>query len=378
MRLLRRILVWVLGLAALLIAFWMVMIGPVAVWRVITHGTTTVWDHLAYPGRQLSPSPEPQPWTVASVPMSPPQVTVEGVTAPLDRVLAERDALSFLVVADGEIVYEWYAPGHGPHVPSMLFSVSKSILSLLVGAAIDDGVFGPSTEPVSVWVPELGERGFDYPMSALLAMRSGSDYVENDNPFGVHVAFNYTDDLEAAILGLASDEPQTFRYKSGDYAVLGLALQRALDDDESLTSYLQRRLWDPLGAEYGGVWSTDTEGGLERVWCCLATTARDLARFGQLALDEGVWGGEQLIPAGWIDSSFQSLTPADEWEADSPFAGYGYGWWLTGDAAVGYGKDGQYLYVDPARRVVVVRLGESQGGIGWVDILAGVAEAASG
>lgn len=104
-------------------------------------------------------------------------------------------------------------------------------------------------------------------------------------------------------------------------------------------------------------------------------TARDLARFGQLVADGGVWGTEQLVSAEWIDASLQPAVPADDWEADSSFDNYGYGWWLREGAAVGYGKDGQYLYVDPGRRVVIVRLGESQGGIGWVDILEEVAAA---
>ena len=378
MRLMRRILVWLLGLALAVLAFWVVMIGPVAVWRVITHGTTTVWDHLEYPGRELSPSPHPRPWPMASNPIGLPDVRIEGVDVPLESELGERDTLAFLVVSDGEIVYEWYAPDHGPETPSMLFSVSKSIFSLMVGAAVDDGLLN-DRDPVSAWVPELEDRGFTASIPDLLTMRSGSDYVENDNPFGVHVEFNYTEDLEGDILGLSASEPDGFRYRSGDYAVVSLALQRALGD-QTLTDYLVEALWGPLGVEHEGAWSTDSEGGLERVWCCLAMTARDLARLGQLVSDRGEWQGSQLVSSEWIDASVEPATPTDEWDtdySDSPFVNYGYGWWLTDVAVVGFGKDGQYLYVDPDRDVVVVRLGESQGGIGWVEILSEVAEAVS-
>lgn len=377
MRLVRRILGWVLGIGALVLSVWMVVIGPVAVWRVITHGTTTVWDHLEYPGRELTPSSELRPWPQSPTPMVLPDARIDGKTTRMTTVLAERDSLAFLVVSDGVIVYEWYAPGHGPEVPSMLFSVSKSIFSLLVGAAVDDGLLN-SDDPVSEWIPELGPRGFTDPIPSLLTMRSGSDYTEDDNPFGVHVEFNYTDALEADILELTARGTRTFRYKSGDYAVASLALARSLGE-QTLTGFMSDRLWHPLGAEHGGVWSTDTEGGLERSWCCLAMTARDLARFGQLVADGGVWDGEQLISSGWIDDSLRPATPAPEWRglySGSPFRNYGYGWWLTSSAAVGNGKDGQYLYVDPARRVVIVRLGESDGGIGWVDILTEVAKVA--
>jgi CubicO group peptidase (beta-lactamase class C family) len=106
-------------------------------------------------------------------------------------------------------------------------------------------------------------------------------------------------------------------------------------------------------------------------------TARDLARFGQLALDEGVWQGEGLISAEWLDASFEPRYGTGRWPAeyqDSPLADYGYGWWLTrGGARLGLGKDGQYLYIDPERRVVIVRQGESTGDFSWVELFEQVA-----
>lgn len=380
MRWVWRLLLGILGLAVVLIAVWSFAIGPVAVARVITHGTTTVWDHLEYPGRELRPSTDPQPWPMAADPMSPPNVVVEGAEVPLESVLADRDTLAFVVVNDGELAYEWYAPGHSADTPSMVFSVSKSILSLLIGAAIDDGLIDSVNDSVTVWLPELTERGFDdVTIEDLLQMDSNLDYVEGDNPFGAHVEFNYTPDLETAILALrVREQPDPeFRYKSGDNAVLGLVLDRALED-ETITGYLQERLWDPLGLEDNGIWSTDRDGGMERTWCCLATTARDLARFGQLVLDEGSWRGEQLLPAGWLEASFQPAYETERWPAEydeSTLANYGYQWWLTGDAWLALGKGGQYLYVDPVREVVIVRLGETQGNVGWVEILSQVAEA---
>ena len=148
-----------LTLAALVLAFWMVMIGPVAVWRVLAHGTTTVWDHTEYPGRELAPSLDSQPWPLAAEFMAPPQVSLEGGSAVLDQVLAEHGTISFLVVAEGEIVYEWYAPDHGPTTPSMLLSVSKSLFSLMAGAAVDDGLLNADV-PIGEWIPELGDGGF--------------------------------------------------------------------------------------------------------------------------------------------------------------------------------------------------------------------------
>jgi CubicO group peptidase (beta-lactamase class C family) len=265
----------------------------------------------------------------------------------------------------------------------MVFSVTKSVLSLLVGAAIDDGIIGSVDDAVTDYLPEMSDAGFDgVTLEDLLRMDTDLAYVEDDNPFGIHVEFNYTDDLTGDILALGlRDEPdEVFRYKSGDNAILGLVLHRALGD-LSITEYLHERLWEPLGAESGGIWSTDHEDGLERTWCCLAVSAPDLARLGQLAIQEGSWAGKQLIPADWLRASFAPGYDSNRWPADyadSPLESYGYQWWLTDEGArLALGKDGQYLYLDPKRSVVIVRLGDTQGGISWIPILEQVAEAAA-
>jgi CubicO group peptidase (beta-lactamase class C family) len=375
----RRILIGLTGVVALVVMVmlaWSIAIGPEAVWRILQHGTTTVWDHTEYLGREIAASPDPQPWGVLppdEVEIS--AIDIEGESWYLEDALRQHDTLAFVVIEDGALAYEWYRDDHGPAVPSMLFSVSKSITSLLVGAAIDDGLVGSVTDPVTAYLPELADSGFDQlTIEDLLRMDSDLDYIEGDNPFGIHVEFNYTADLESDILGLhLRDEPdQVFRYKSGDNALLGLLLDRVLDGT-SVTSYLNTRLLNPMGSEHGGVWSTDDAAGLERTWCCLALTARDLARFGQLILNEGSWGDEQLLSPAYLEASLTPAYGADAWPADyenSLLTSYGYQWWLIGDeAAVALGKDGQYLYVHPNNSIAIVRLGESQGGIGWVDIL---------
>lgn len=380
MRRAARLGVGVLIVAALVLGAWSIAIGPVSAWRVLTHGTTTIWDHLEYPGRDLSASPAPQPWLEAPTPLAPPEVVVDGQPIALPTLLTERDTLAFLVTRGGEIGYEWYAADHLPDQATMVFSVTKSIFSLLVGAALDDGLLGSVDDPVTSYLPEIADRGFEaVTLEDLLRMDSNLDYVEGDNPFGIHVEFNYTPDLAAAItdLGLRSQPDEDFRYKSGDNALLGLILNRALGQ-ETVTGYFERRLWHPLGAEAPGRWSVDREGGLERTWCCLALTARDLARFGQLVLDDGRFQGEQLLSSGWLEQSFQPGFEDQRWPTDyaeSPLLNYGYHWWLTAEARVALGKGGQYLYIDPARQVVVVRLGETAGDLGWIDVLRQVAHA---
>lgn len=366
---------WVAGAIAILFLVMFVAIGPAVSWQLLTHGPTTVWDHLEYPTRTIEPSPDPFEWPegpetdLASLP----------ITDGLGDAISHGDTLAFLVIKDGIIVAEWYRSDHGPDTLSMLFSASKSIVSLLIGAAIDDGYITSVDTPVTEYVPELAAGGFDsVTIEDLLRMDSSMDYIEDDNPLGVHVRFNYTTDLRSEILDLSvrSQPDSEFKYKSGDNALLGLILERALDG-QSVTSYFEKRLWHPLGATSPASWNVDMEGGFERTWCCLAMTARDLARFGQLVLDDGVWQGVRLLSDGWLAGSFEPGFTADRWPdyfSDSAVANYGYQWWLLSDGSpLALGKAGQYLYIDPVNDVVMVRLGEGQGELSWAGLMQEIA-----
>ncbi len=373
---LKRIGLWLLVAIGATLAVWAVAIGPVSMWRVVAHGTTTVWDHLDYPGRQLVAPARPIPWEVDDQAGPPDPVSVDGVEVGLHRLLAETDSLGWVAVRSGVIVDEWYAADHGPEETSMLFSVTKSITSLLIGAAIEDGLIDSVDDPVTRYLPELAPGGAEsVSIEDLLRMDSGLVYSEDDNPFGSHVEFNYTPDLAAQILGLRFRERDPeFEYKSGDNAVLGLILDRVLGD-VSITRYLQRTIWDPLGLESGGTWSTDSDGGLERTWCCLAMVARDLARIGVMVQSQGMWEGKAVIPQEWITRSAEPAYDPSRWPAeydDSPLANYGYQWWITESGAMlAFGKAGQYLYVGDD--TVIVRLGETQGDVSWTPILEQVA-----
>jgi len=149
--------------------------------------------------------------------------------------------------------------------------------------------------------------------------------------------------------------------------VLSLALQRALGG-EPLARYAERRLWQPLGMEDHGIWSLDREDGFEKAWCCLAGSARDLAKLGRLVLSRGKAGSLRLVPADWFDIAMR--TPA----AAGGGREYARSWRPAGPDradAMAVGKDGQFLSVDPATRTIVVRLGGSFGGFAmsqWAEV----------
>lgn len=174
-----------------------------------------------------------------------------------------------------------------------------------------------------------------------------------------------------------------FRYKSGDNALLGLALDRALGE-ETITQYAQRRLWSALGMENNGVWTIDHEGdGLEKTWCCLAASARDFAKLGRLYLGDGLWDGQRILSSDWIRESTSGQVPEAVWPSDAAAIGwwnYGYQWWLASREAGDYfaqGKDGQFLYLYPSKDLIVLRLGWSNGDLRpsqWISLFQRIAQ----
>lgn len=249
----------------------------------------------------------------------------------------------------------------------MLYSITKSILSLLLGLAIEDGLIQSLDQPVSDFLPTFNDPDLKaVRIEHLLQMTSGLPYVERtiNNPFGLHAHLTYTDDITGLLQTVEAGVPPGTRFvdKSVDYALLGRVLQVALKG-ESITAYLQRRLWFPLGAVYPATWSVDSVGkGVVKTWCCLAMTARDLARFGVLMQDRGQWQGRQLIPRDWVKASLSINTE------EGSIANYQYGWWLMPGEPFAFRAEGilgQFLFVLPANRIVIVRLGKSLGNMDW-------------
>ncbi len=371
----------VIGVPGILM-IWMAVAGPVTVLRVLRYGDTDIWDYQHGPGRELRAASTSFPFGTGTgnFNMSAAPLQTFGYGGDLEAILENNESIAFLVLKQNELLYERYFNGHSVTSISQVFSVSKSITALLVGMAIGDGYLGGTDQSVTDLVPELGGSGWDrVTIRHLLTMTSGSDYEENDNPFGEHVIFNYTPHLVEEILEMGmQDEPgNVFRYKSGDNALLALALSRALGG-ESITAYAQRRLWDKLGMENGGIWTMDHEGdGLEKSWCCLALSARDLARVGLLLLNNGSWNGEQLVSQSFVHESISAQIPGQEWPERFKKAGwrnYGYNWWLASEGRGDFfalGKDGQWLYVNPSSDVIIVRLGVSSGELSggqWVSL----------
>lgn len=362
--------------AVLFLVIWSIAIGPVTVYRIISKGGTTIYDYERFPGQRLQASPAPFRFEYAlQEDVVPSTIKLSDLgEIKLDELLGSSDTIAFLIVKHNAIVYERYFKGRTATDMSQVFSTSKSILSILIGTAIDDGLIESVKQPVTAYVPELAKAGFDHvTIEDLLNMQSNMNYFENNDMFGEHVIFNYTDHLEEEILrlDLLQTPDKQFRYKSGDNALLSLILKRALGG-KTITQYTQERLWIPLGMEDNGMWGVDREGGLERTWCCLSASARDLAKLGRLYLKNGNWQGTQIISSEWVNKTIsEGAYTADAWPSQFSNRGawnYHYQWWLLskeeGDYAT-WGKAGQHIYINPKKKLIIIRLGETDGNVPW-------------
>lgn len=288
-----------------------------------------------------------------------------------EEFIRNHKTVAFLIIRNDTVLYEKYFRGRdsSSYVPS--FSVAKSYTSALIGCAIADSLIGSENDPVTKYIPELRKNGFDkVSIKHLLQMTSGLRFSENYfNPFGDAAAFYYGNDLRKKMLKLRlKREPgKKFEYNSGNTMLLGFILERALKG-KSISQYLQEKIWQPCGMETPGTWSTDNKkGGIEKTFCCLNATAHDFAKFGRLYLNKGRWDEKQIVPESWVKrSNTIDTTQGAAWY-------YQNQWWLNNPREKDYcaiGFLGQYIYVNPKKNIVIVRLGKTEGGVYWPNIFA--------
>lgn len=285
-------------------------------------------------------------------------------------LLEETDTAALFVVSDGQVVYENYWLTGGPDVPWMSMSVAKSFVSALVGIALEEGLIRSVDDPITDYVPALAGSAYDgVRIKDILQMSSGARWNEDySDPESDIMRFIYTfgsgDSLDAFAATLVRErEPGTYNYyNSTDTHTLGMLLVAVTG--QSLSAYAEQKLWEPLGMERDGYWITDNLG-MEMAAGGLQVVARDYAKLGQLYLDGGSWRGVQVIPAAWVRDSVTPDGPHVQPGLDPAYPlGYGYQWWVPeGDegefAAVGVYN--QFIYVNPARRLVIVKLSANSG-----------------
>jgi CubicO group peptidase (beta-lactamase class C family) len=252
------------------------------------------------------------------------------------------------------------------------------VLSALVGIAIGEGRIGSVDDPITRYVPELADRDRRFEkitLRHLLSMTSGLRYEEGGGPWGDDTATYYAPDLRALALHETEvvEEPgRRFHYNNFNPLLVGLALERAAG--MPVASYLEAKLWRPLGMEADGSWSLDSQvSGFEKMESGLNARAADFARFGLLFARDGAFRGRQLVLASWVRDP--TLMPTRV--AAAPARSYQFFWWVQDDrsppAFFARGKYGQHIYVVPDQDLVLVRFGRDTGYPHWPELLSDIA-----
>lgn len=271
---------------------------------------------------------------------------------------------AFLVVRNDSVVYEQYWDGFREDSPSNSFSVAKTIVSILVGIAIDEGKIKSVDQPVGDFIPRFKEgKNAELKIKHLLTMSSGINFDENyKSPVGYPAKAYFGSDINKITIAhnVVEDPGKNFIYLSGNTQILGIVLETATG--KTLSDYAAEKLWMPIQSKNTALWSLDDQGN-EKAYCCFNSNARDFSRIGSLYLHKGKWGEEQVVSEQYVNASIVPADLLNKW--GKPNDAYGYSWWLTTykDHTIFYARGilGQYIFVIPDKNMVIVRLGWERG-----------------
>jgi CubicO group peptidase (beta-lactamase class C family) len=300
--------------------------------------------------------------------------TTSSLQRVVDRAFTEpnpkslRRTRAIVVLHDGEIVAEQYAPGFDATIPLPGWSMAKSVLNALVGILVGEQRLSlQDTALMPQWQPPDPRAAIT--LEDLLRMRSGLKFSELYSDFSsdvIEMLFNQPDTAAYAARQPLSFPPgKTWSYASGTSNILSAIVRRTVGDS-AYFGWPRAALFDPIGMTSATL-EPDAAGTFVGSSFMFAT-ARDWARFGQLFLQDGIWDGRRILPVDWVKFS---TTPT----APSLLGNFGAHWWLKlgpeigggtdaaaripRDAFFAIGHEAQTLTVIPSRRFVAVRLGLS-------------------
>lgn len=289
----------------------------------------------------------------------------------------KHKGVGLIVLVDGKVVGEAYRKGANQATRTASQSMHKTVLAMMVGAAINDGIIKSVNDPVGNYLPEWHDdpRG-KITFRQLLSMASG---LENPSLAKMELAAMHMmmGDVSDAALGLEiAEKPGAFNYNNGNFQIAGTALSRALGRAKkgSYTQYLSDKLWCPLGNRSATLWP-EFEGGEPRYYAFLDASVRDWAAVGELIRNRGRQGDRQLVSAAWIDEMSKpspgnanyglGIWRGSPWSKsrgysrDSQFKASHSAPYLAEDVLFLDGFGGQRVYIVPSAKLVIARSGET-------------------
>ena len=348
---------WVIGIFifSTMIAIWIT--GNTYIYKTLIYTYPGIDDISIFNTRIINDS-NPQPWPVST------QYNKIKLSDKLINELERNKSVAFLVIKNDSVLYEQYWDNYVKNSLSNSFSVAKSIISILVGIAIRDGLISLD-DSVGKYIPEYKNNVNEkLKVRHLLTMSSSLNWDESYNSlFSLTTKAYYGTNLKKLITGLkVIEEPgKKFRYMSCNTVLLSMIISKA--SGMNISDYATKYLWKPIGATQPAYWSLDHQDGLEKTYCCFYSNARDFAKIGKLYLDNGMWNGHQIVPYNYIKESIAPNGCIDENGKLVDF--YGYHWWLMSfkghNIFYARGILGQYIIVIPDEKIVIVRLGKIRG-----------------
>ena len=276
----------------------------------------------------------------------------KGKNYSLEDYIQAFKVAGLIVIRDGKILHESYNFGNNEESKWVSFSVTKSVTSMLLGAAMKDGFINSVNDPIVSYLPQLKNSHYDrVSIKQILHMSSGVDWNEdyNDPSSDVSIAsaynslklYNYL-----RTLGTSSEPGAKFNYNTAETNLIGGLVRSATS--YNLSNYLEQKIWQPFGMEFDAYWVLDYDHKEELGGCCINATLRDYARIGIFAMNNGILeNGINVLPREWMQ---QSTSPSPNLEY------YGYQWWLDGSNYNSFYADGifgQFIWIDPDSKTVV-------------------------
>jgi len=294
--------------------------------------------------------------------------TVEwlGKTITWQEFLDTSNTNAFLVIRNGVLTYEYYNAKKGitPTTQLPSYSVAKTLTSIIAGQLIAQGKLKESDKFVDYFPEYKTGTSFDQvTVQSLLDMQSGvgvsDNYPTGPQGWGVAIAQMYaTTDMNWFIKHnrkMAFTPDSKALYRSVDPQLLGMIIHRITG--MRISDYFSKNVWQPVGAATAATWNVDHVGGIEKTFCCFNASARDYAKVGLMLLNNGNTAASHIVSADWLKRLSTPVVKLDN--------GWGYSaymWHPYPGINMMLGLHGQFVFMNPATKTVIVKLSDNPTG----------------
>ena len=291
----------------------------------------------------------------------PDQIMYKGTSLEFNEFLKQTDTNAFIVIRNGVMTYEWYKDGivQSSQLPS--YSVAKTMTSIMIGQLISQGKIKESDKFVDYFPKLKAGTSFDLvTIQQLLDMQAGvgvsDNYPSGPAGWGVAIAQMYAStDVDWFLNNnrkMAFEPGKNSEYRSVDTMMLGMIIKKVTG--KRIADYFSENVWQVVGAKYPATWNVDRIGGTEKTFCCFNASAIDYGRIGMLFLNGGYAGPNKVISNTWLKRMTTAVTTLDR--------DWGYGaqvWHPYPNTSLALGLHGQFIFINPATRTVIVKLSDN-------------------